>query len=184
MPDKVKKRVAQAVTVFRFLEKKSDASFADAFTSLLGPIDDIAKALLQDYLAPAVPEGEPLLTEFFTGDLSSLKGEELKAAAWQAAGLRKLLVDGSGAMPIGVLRWTLNYAKSPRPNFGGIFDAIRVHFASIASREFAKQIESVNKFRNNYVAHQDHELTDVEKARQGLKDWIAALAEMLRKRRL
>jgi type III restriction enzyme len=182
LPEKIKKRVAQAVTVFRFLERKSDASFADAFTSLLGPIDEMAKALLRDYLAPAVPEGEPALTEFFIGDLSSLKREELKAVEWQGANLRKLLVDGSGAMPIGVLRWTLNYAKSPRPNFGGIFDAIRVHIGPIASREFAKQIEGVNKFRNNYIAHQEHELTDVEKARQGLREWIAALAEMLRKR--
>lgn len=86
-------------------------------------------------------------------------------------------------MPIGVLRWTLNYAKSPRPNFGGVFNAIRVNMGPMASREFAKQIEAVNKFRNNYFAHQDRELTDVEKARQGLRDWITALAEMLRKRK-
>ena len=87
-------------------------------------------------------------------------------------------------MPIGVLRWALNYAKSPRPNFGGIFHAIRVQMGPIASKEFAKQIESVNKFRNNYVAHQDHELTDVEKARQGLREWVAALSEMVRRRKI
>jgi type III restriction enzyme len=183
LPEKIKKHIGQAVEVFRFLERKADASFADAFTSLLGPIDEMAKALLRDYLAPAVPEGEPALTEFFTGDLSSLPADERKPVEWQASCLRKLLVDGSGVMSIGVLRWTSNYAKSPRANFGGVFNAIRTEIGPFASREFAKQIESVNKFRNDYVAHQAHELTDVEKARQGLRDWIVALAEMLRKRK-
>lgn len=183
LPEKIRKSIGQAVAVFRFLERKNDASLADAFTSLLGPTDESAKALLRDYLAPSMPEGEPALTQFFTGDFSSLPPEERKSADWQATCLRKLLVDGSGIMPIGVLRWTLNYAKSPRANFGGVFNTIRVNMGPIASREFAKQIEAVNKFRNNYVAHQDHELTDVEKARHGLREWIAALAEMLRRRR-
>lgn len=183
LPDKIKKHVSQAIAVFRFLERKSDASFADAFTSLLGPIDDMAKALLRDYLAGAVPEAEPELTQFFTGDLSSLRQEERGSVEWNGSSLRKLLVDGSGVMPIGVLRWTLNYAKSPRANFGGIFDAIRTQMGPISTREFAKQIEGVNKFRNNHVAHQDIPLTDVEKARQGLREWIGALAEMVRKRR-
>ena len=183
LPEKIRKHIGQAVAVFRFLERKSDASFADAFTSLRGPIDDMAKALLRDYLAPAVPDTEPALTQFFTGDLSSAKDEERKSIEWNGSNLRKLLVDGSGVMPIGVLRWTLNYAKSPRPNFGCIFNAIRVQIGPVASKEFATQIESVNKFRNNYVAHQDHELTDVEKARQGLREWVAALSEMVRRRK-
>lgn len=62
LPEKIRKSIGQAVAVFRFLERKNDASFADAFTSLLGPIDESAKALLRDYLAPSVPESEPALT--------------------------------------------------------------------------------------------------------------------------
>ena len=109
LPERVKKRVTQAVTVFRFLEKKAEASFADAFTSLLGPIDEAAKVLLRELLASAVPTAEPQLTSFFAGDLSSLPAEERKSAEWNGLNLRKLLVDGAGAMPIGVLRWALKY---------------------------------------------------------------------------
>jgi type III restriction enzyme len=181
LPEKVRKRVEQAVTVFRFLEKKAEASFADAFTSLLGPIDDAAKALLCGLLAATVPATEPEITSFFTGDLSSLPQDERKSVEWNGLNLRKLLVDGAGAMPIGVLRWSLKYAKSPRPALGGIFTTIKEQMAEIATKDFTGRIVAVNEFRNRYIAHQERELSDAEMARQGLKDWIAALAEMRRK---
>ena len=181
MPERVKKRVAQAVTVFRFLEKKAEASFADAFTSLLGPIDEAAKALLREFLSSAVPTAEPQITSFFAGDLSSLPAEERKSVEWNGLNLRKLLVDGAGAMPIGVLRWALKYAKSPRPALGGIFSTIKERMAAIATREFTGRIIAVSEFRNRYIAHQERELSDVEVAKRGLEEWIAALAEMLRK---
>jgi hypothetical protein len=77
--------------------------------------------------------------------------------------------------PIGVLRWSLNYAKSTRQSFGGIFEAIKRRFAPIASKEFVKQIEKINGFRNTYVAHQEQPLEDVEQARSALKEWAAGL---------
>ncbi len=181
LPERVKKRVAQAVTVFRFLEKKAEASFADAFTSLLGPIDEAAKALLREFLSSAVPTAEPQITSFFAGDLSILPAEERKSVEWNGLNLRKLLVDGAGAMPIGVLRWALKYAKSPRPALGGIFSTIKERMTAIATREFTGRIIAVSEFRNRYIAHQERELSDVEVAKRGLEEWIAALAEMLRK---
>ena len=181
LPERVRKRAEQAVTVFRFLEHKTDVSFADAFTSLLGPVDETAKGLLRAYLGPAVPESEPALTEFFTGNLASLPADERNKVEWQSSNLRKLLVDGAGAMPIGVLRWALFYAKSPRPDFGGVFSAIRQRMRAIATKEFAEQIAGLNDFRNRYVAHQEKELSDAGIARTGLHSWLCALAEMHRK---
>jgi type III restriction enzyme len=81
-------------------------------------------------------------------------------------------------MPIGVLRWSLNYAKSPRQSFGGIFDSVKKRFAPIASKEFVKQIEKINGFRNTYVAHQEQPLEDVEQARTALKEWSAGLCDI------
>jgi type III restriction enzyme len=81
-------------------------------------------------------------------------------------------------MPIGVLRWSLNYAKSTREAFGGIFDSIKKQFAPIASKEFVKQIEKINGFRNTYVAHQEQPLEDVEQARTALKEWATGLYDI------
>jgi type III restriction enzyme len=72
----------------------------------------------------------------------------------------------------------LNYAKSSRQSFGGIFDSIKNRFASTASKEFVKQIEKINGFRNTYVAHQEQPLEDVEQARAALKEWAAGLCDI------
>ena len=81
-------------------------------------------------------------------------------------------------MPIGVLRWSLNYAKSPRPSFGGIFETIKRRLAALATKEFTKEVEKINSFRNSYIAHQEQELTDVAQAREALKEWSKGLYDI------
>ncbi len=72
----------------------------------------------------------------------------------------------------------MNYAKSPRQSCGGIFETIKKRLAAFASKEFIKQIEKINGFRNTYVAHQEQPLEDVEQARAALKEWAAGLCDI------
>ncbi len=178
LPPRYRKGVEQAVSLFRHLERKTGVSFAPPFTALLGALDEAARGLMIDLLGPDVPQNQDQMEQFFEPDVSSLPSKEGETIKWNARNLKGTLVDRKGTMPIGVLRWSLNYAKSARQSFGGIFDTIKKRFAPIASKEFVKQIERINGFRNTYVAHQEQPLEDVEQARVALKEWSAALYQL------
>jgi len=178
LPPRYQKGVEQAVSLFRHLEHKSGVSFAPPFTAMLGAMDEAARGLMIDLLGPDVPEDPNELEKFFAADVSSLQGKEADTIRFYARNLKGTVVDRKGTMPIGVLRWSLNYAKSPRQSFGRIFDSVKSRFASIASKEFVKQIEKINAFRNTYVAHQELPLEDVEQARVALKDWSVGLCDI------
>jgi type III restriction enzyme len=178
LPPRYQKGVEQAVSLFRHLERKTGVSFAPPFTALLGALDEAARGLMIDLLGSDVPEDPEELEQFFTPDVSSLPTKEGDTVKWNARNLKGTIVDRRGTMPIGVLRWSLNYARSPRQSFGGIFETIKNRFATIASKEFIKQIEHINGFRNTYVAHQEQPLEDVEQARAALKEWAGGLCDI------
>ncbi len=179
LPPRYQKGIEQAVSLFRHLERKSGISFAPPFTALLGPIDEAAKGLMIDLLGVDIPPDDPeALSAFFNPDLSSAPGDERNSLQSNALKLKMTLVDRKGSMPIGVLRWSLNYAKSPRPSFGGIFGTIKQRFGTIATKEFVKEVERINSFRNSYIAHQEQELSDVAQAREALKGWSKGLYDI------
>ena len=178
LPPRYQKGIEQAVSLFRHLEKKTGISFAPPFTALLGPIDEAAKGLMIDLLGVDVPEGDEAVKQFFTPDLRQAPPGDHDSLKSNALKLRFTLVDRKNSMPIGVLRWSLNYAKSPRPSFGGIFETIKQRFATLATKEFVKEVEKINSFRNSYIAHQEQELSDVAQAREALKEWSKGLYDI------
>jgi type III restriction enzyme len=180
LPPRYRKGVEQAVSLFRHLERKAGVSFAPPFTALLGALDEAARGLMIDLLGPDVPQDQDQMEQFFQADVSSLPAKEGESIKWNARNLRMTIVDRKGTMPIGVLRWSLNYAKSPRPSFGGVFDTIKKRFGGIATKEFVKQIERISAFRNTYIAHQEQELSDVSEAREALKQWSVGLFDIWR----
>jgi type III restriction enzyme len=150
LPPKFKKGVQEAIALFKFLEGKSDVSFAPVFTPLLGPIDEAARSFIISALKDAVPQGQ---------------------------NLRRTLVDNDGIMPMGLLRWCLEYAKSPRTPPGGIFNAVKIKFEAAAKTNLPDTVERIYSFRNEFIAHQEKELTDLDVAKQAMIDWIGSLRE-------
>ena len=57
---------------------------------------------------------------------------------------------------------------------------MKEHFSSFGKSELYKVIDEIKEFRNTYVAHQEQELKDKEKARAALKKWIAGLLQIYR----
>ena len=55
LPPRYRKSVEQAVTLYRFLEKKESATFGPMFQPLLGPLDDAATSLIIQQLSSHVP---------------------------------------------------------------------------------------------------------------------------------
>ncbi len=110
-------------------------------------------------------------------DLSMLSPRDRSFHERQGRNLRRTLIENGGVMPVGLLRWCLEYAKSPRTPPGGIFSAVKMKFAAEAKTSLPNSVEKVYSFRNEFIAHQEKDLLDPEQARKALKDWIGSLEE-------
>lgn len=174
LPKAHQKRVVQAVETFSFLAKKPDRSLAPAFTALLGPLDDGALVLLLKILEPVIPAENHARIAFFEPDLTGLPPGEADMFRRNGGNLRRTLINRSGMSPIGLLRWCLRQSRESEPRAGGIFVHVHRRFAFISDEDY-KLICRINTFRNDYVAHQAKELTDVAKAKDALSEWLKGL---------
>jgi type III restriction enzyme len=174
LPKAHQKRVVQAIETFSFLVKKPDQSLAPAFTALLGPLDDASLALMLKAMEPVIPADTRARADFFEPDLSKLPQKEAEIFKRNGSNLRRTLVDRAGLSPIGLLRWCLQQPREKRPSVGGVFSEVYDRFSFVSDDDY-KLICRINTFRNEYVAHQGKELTDVPKAKAALAEWLRGL---------
>ncbi|MBW1682088.1 MAG: hypothetical protein JRJ83_11725 [Deltaproteobacteria bacterium] len=178
LPPRYQKAMEQAVALYHFLKNKQCVSFAPVFTSLLGPMDEAARAMILRELKDNVPSGRSEQYAFFHPDLSKLPTGEANFHKRQAANLERTLVGQNGLMPIGLLRWCLDYAHSTRRRIGGVFEVVRTRFTDLSNTDLLPLIDAIYRFRNEYVAHQDRELSDAEFAKQSLIQWAKGLYQI------
>ncbi|MBN2061150.1 MAG: DEAD/DEAH box helicase family protein, partial [Deltaproteobacteria bacterium] len=174
LPSRYKKAVQQAMSLYQFLRNKEDASLAPVFTPLLGPLDEAARGLILRRLQDQVPSDRKLQREFFRPEMDELPTGEANYHKRQASNLERTLIDQNGLMPIGLLRWCLDYVQTHR-RIGGVFEAVRKSFEDISKPEFFSVVDSIYQFRNEYIAHQDRELSDSNIAKDALKLWTKGL---------
>jgi type III restriction enzyme len=175
LPSRYQKAVEQAAALYHFFRNKADVSFAPVFTPLLGPLDESARGMILRKLVEGVPTDRAGQYEFFHPDLGALPTNEANFHKRQAANLERTLAGQNGLMPIGLLRWCLDYASTSRRKIGGIFEHVRASFADVSRTDLFSVVDAVYSFRNEYVAHQDRELSDSELARQALVQWTNGL---------
>jgi len=180
LPTKSKKSIQEAIALFKFLEKKCDVSYAAVFTPLLGSVDEAAKTYIIATLRGSIPEDPKKRERFFEPDLSVLNPREESFHKRQGTNLRSTLLENNGVMPMGLLKWCLEYAKSPKTPPGGIFSAVKANFEDAAKTGLLDLVDKIYSFRNEYIAHQEKELSDKDAARQAMCDWILALKQILR----
>jgi len=89
--------------------------------------------------------------------------------------IERTLVDQNGLMPIGLLCWCLNYVRTTRRKVGGVFEVVRNRFADVSQTDLFSVIDAIYSFRNEYIAHQDQELSDLELAKKALIQWANGL---------
>jgi type III restriction enzyme len=178
LPPKSKKGVQEAIALFKFLEKKSDVSYAAVFTPLLGSIDEAAKEFIISTLLASIPEDPKKQERFFEPDLSVLHPRDESFHRRQGVNLRRTLVENDGVMPMGLLKWCLEYAKSPKTPPGGIFSAIKTQFEDAARTDLLDTVNTIYSFRNEYIAHQEKELDDKDLAKRAMNDWISGLRRL------
>ena len=181
LPSRYQKAVEQAVTLFHFIQNKDAVSFAPVFTPLLGPIDEAARGLIVRKLQDEVPAERNRRYDFFRPKLSELPTGEANYHQRNARNLEKTLVDRNGLMPIGLLRFCLDYASSTKRQVGGVFAAVRSCFADAAAGlNLLLTVNQIYDFRNQYVAHQEMELSDPDLAQKALANWATGLHKIWR----
>lgn len=174
LPPAHQKMVQQAISLFRFMEKKSGQSFAPVFTPLLGPLDEASRAVMLKFLGPDIPTEREARQAFFEPDASHLPKKEAEMCQRRGNDLKRTLVDHNGVSPIGLLRWCLQYASESTGPADAVFGAVRQRFGSVPA-EICKLVCNINAFRNDHVAHQNKELTDPALARKTLGEWATGL---------
>jgi type III restriction enzyme len=174
LPPAHQKMVQQAISLFQFLEKKAGQSFAPVFTPLLGPLDEASRAVMLKLLGSEIPTDREAQQIFFEPDLNRLSAKDGETYRRRGKDLKRTLVDHNGMSPIGLLRWCLQYARKPNAAVGGVFHDVGKQFSTVPE-EIYRLVSNINTFRNDYVAHQEKELTDPVLARKALGEWAQGL---------
>jgi len=174
LPPAHQRMVQQAIGLFQFLEKKSGQSFAPVFTPLLGPLDEASRAVMLKFLGADIPTERQAQQKFFEPDVSHLPKKDREMCQRRGKDLRRTLVDHNGMSPIGLLRWCLQYANESGGPTEAVFGVVKQRFAAVPS-EVYRLVSGINTFRNDYVAHQNKELTDSALARKALGEWASGL---------
>ncbi len=178
LPLRARKGIQEAVLLFDYMAKKQKVSFSPVFQPLLGPLDAAAEALLLERLEPALPEEADAQTAFFAPDLSTQKTKHQKFLENQTSLLRRFLVHRSPIMPVGLLRFCLDYSAKDEEAPEGVLAAVRERFADLAESDLGELLGSAYDFRNTYIAHAKKDLTERLVAEDGLKQWITAVQRL------
>lgn len=175
LPDRLRKAADEAISLYRFFEKKPDVNHAPVFTALLGVLDESARGLVAKRLSPQMPPNMQDQKDWFDPCLEAVDPRMIRHYQEMARNLKKTLVFKSGLSPLGLLRSCLDYALHDDTEIGGVFKAVRETFQISSGRELLEIVQTVNDFRNTRVAHQEKPLLDPREARDMLIHWINGL---------
>ncbi|KJR41513.1 type III restriction protein res subunit [Candidatus Magnetoovum chiemensis] len=175
LPSRYKKSIEQAITLYKFLSNKEGMSFSAVFTPLLGPIDEAAKGLINALLLPEMPKTQAEQNDFFEPYYGNLNEKDENYHKKHATNLKRTLLYQNGLWPMGLLSFCLDYSADTKYNVEGAFKAIKNKFSRFKGTDLYDTVRSINDFRNEYIAHQEKELTDKELTKKGLIKWITGL---------
>ena len=175
LPERLKKAVEEAVSLFLFFERKTGANYAPAFAALLGVIDETAKGLVTQKLSAAMPTTAPDQRTWFEPYLGKIDARTHRHYQELARNLQKTLVFKAGVSPLGLLRNCFDYALNDKNALTGVFETIKDAFRYPGAREQLAAVQAVNDFRNTRIAHQEKPLDDKADAKRALKEWIDAV---------
>jgi type III restriction enzyme len=178
LPERLRKAADEAISLYRFFEKKPDVNYAPVFTALLGAVDELAKRAIVQKLSPAMPANMVEQRRWFEPHLGGVDPRTIRHYEEVARNLRKTLVYQSGVSPLGLLRNCLDYALNDHAKLTGVFDAVRTAYRFKGSRELFDTVNSINDFRNTRVAHQEEKIGTPTEAKAALVRWINGISRL------
>ncbi|MBI5715697.1 MAG: DEAD/DEAH box helicase family protein [Chloroflexi bacterium] len=174
LPSRYRKAIEESVSLFKFLENKGGA-LSPCFTSLLGVLDEAAKALILSLLEPDMPPTRDEQKTFLEPSLRGLSDKDSNWLRQNSNSLKKALVYRNFIMPLGMLGFCFDYTKQGGLGVGGIFESVVKNFSRFNTLDLGERVAAIRNFRNTYVAHQEKELTDPKLARAEMAHWIEGL---------
>jgi type III restriction enzyme len=178
LPERFRKAVDEAVSLYLFFEKKQGVNYAPVFSALLGVMDEAAKGLVIQKLSPYLPQAAPEQREWFAPYLAKVDHRMQRHYQELGRNLQKTLVYKTGVSPLGLLRNCLDFALNDQSPLTGVFTAVREEFRVPGARPLLSSVQNVNDFRNTRVAHQEKPLCEVSDANKALKDWVDTLVTL------
>ena len=175
LPPRYKKASEEAITLYRFLEKKEGVNLSPIFQTLFGSMDEAARGLIDRRLSPEKPSDIHDQKDWFEPYFDKVDGRTRNQYGKMTNNLKRTLIYQNGISPIGLLRSCLDFALNDKNKIGGVFEAVKKKFQVKGGRDLLALVERINDFRNTWVAHQERDLNDVKKAGQELKVWIEGL---------
>lgn len=175
LPERLRKAIEEAISLYLFFEKKPGANFAPAFAALLGVLDETAKGLVIQRLSRCMPSATPDQKTWFEPYLGKVDSKTHRHYQELARNLQRTLIFKAGVSPLGLLRNCFDYALNDRHSLTGVFEAIKSEFRFPGARDQFNTVQAVNDFRNTRVAHQETPLGDGSEARKALTGWINGL---------
>lgn len=177
-PPRLRKAADEAISLYRFFEKKTEVNYAPVFAALFGIIDDLSRSILLQRLTPAMPPNMIEQRSWFDPYFGEADPRTVPHFKEMARNLRKTLVYQSGVSPIGLLRSCMDYALNDNTKLTGVFEAVKKAFRIKGSQQVFEQVQGINNFRNTRVAHQQKPLKDQKETKQALKEWILGVYDL------
>lgn len=178
LPERLRRAADEAISLFRFFEKKEGVNYAPVFTTLLGVVDECAKGLVMTKLSPLIPSNPVDQQDWFYPYLGKVDQRMRRHYEDLGRNLRKTLVYRSGVSPVGMLRSCLDYALNDSTRIGGVFDTVKCSLKFTGARDLLDRVSRLNDFRNRHVAHQEEPLAEPLKAKNALADWLETMGKL------
>ena len=178
LPERYRKAADDAISLYRFLEKKQEVNYAPVFTALLGIVDESAKSLILKKLTRRMPANMQAQKEWFEPYFANVDMKMHRYYEETARNLRKTLIYKNGVSPISLLKSCLDYALNDNVNLSGVFEAVKQEFQFSGVQDLFGRVKSINAFRNTRVAHQQVPLSNPAEAEAALVEWVQGLSHL------
>ncbi len=178
LPERLRKAADEAISLYRFFEKKQGVNYAPVFTALLGVVDEAAKGLIIQKLTKHMPNNMVSQKDWFDPYLASIDSKMHRHYQEMGRNLKKTLVFKTGVSPLGLLRNALDYALHDNAKLTGVFEDIKAEFHFPEAKTLLAEAKAINDFRNTRVAHQEKPLTNPAEAKTALIQWVQGLGRL------
>ncbi len=175
LPERLRKAADEAISLYRFFEKKQGVNCAPVFTALLGVVDEAAKGLILQKLTKHLPTNMVAQKDWFDPYLAGVDPKTHRHYQEMGRNLKKTLVFKTGVSPLGLLKSALDYALHDNAKLTGIFEDIKAEFHFPDAKTLLVDVKAINDFRNTRIAHQEKPLTNPVEAKSALIQWVKGL---------
>lgn len=164
--------VTQAAETLQFNIDSDHPRLAPAFSALWGQVEALCHKMLLR-VGPHMPNDHYAVRAWF-----ETTGWPQKERVLSNCGrtLRDMLVHGNARYRTGTLVFCLEVANQWQTIPPGVWQAVKAEFDGPEFAALHTELNTLNEFRNNYVSHDENDLTDTEVACTALAQWTRCLA--------